>query len=222
MGKTDSLIQQSFVCDSIYWPISGSWIKQSGTYIVRRSFSNRCDSVYRLNLAIDLTPPFVAGFDSIICWSPGYELWYPDRNRPDLVWYEPGKPGNILSRGSLFPIRNNFDVLELDVSASSPGGCLSRPTRIRVRNEIYNAFPPKPNAFSPDGNSTNDIWFVESEFSMELRIFDRWGRLIHQDSGLRVSWDGKNYDPGVYPYEIRQNNCVGQKVSTKGVINLIR
>jgi|GEM_PF-1430355 len=222
MGKTDSLIQQSFVCDSIFWPISGTWIKQSGTYVVRQSFATRCDSVYRLNLVVDQTPSFVAGFDSIICWSPGYELWYLDRNRPDLVWYEPGKPDKILSRGSLFPLNSNFDVLELDVSASSPRGCLSPPTRIRVRNEIYDPFTPMPNAFSPDGNGTNDVWFVESKFSMELRIFDRWGRLIHQDSGLRVSWDGKNYDPGVYPYEIRQNNCVGQKVSTKGVINLIR
>jgi gliding motility-associated-like protein len=79
-----------------------------------------------------------------------------------------------------------------------------------------------PNAFSPNKNGVNDVWFVESDFTMELRIFDRWGRLIHQDSGLRVSWDGKNYEPGVYPYEIRQNNCVGQKVSTKGVINLIK
>ncbi len=222
MGKTDSLIQQSFVCDSIYWPISGTWIKQSGTYVIRRSFATRCDSVYRLNLAVDQTPPGVSGFDSVICWSPGYELWYLDRNRSDLVWYEPGKPGNVLSRGPLFSIKNNFDVLEFDVSASSAGGCYSPPTRVRVRNEIYDPFTPMPNAFSPDGNGTNDVWFVESKFSMELKVFDRWGRLIHQDSGLRVSWDGKNYEPGVYPYEIRQNNCVGQKVSTKGVINLIK
>jgi gliding motility-associated-like protein len=222
MGKTDSLIQQTFVCDSIFWQISGTWIKQSGTYVVRRGFSSRCDSVYRLNLQVDRTPAAVGAFDSVICWLPGYELWYLDRNRADLVWYEPGNPQNVFARGSLFVLNDNFDVLDVDVSASSTGGCLSPPTRIRVRNEIYDPFTPMPNAFSPDGNGTNDVWFVESKFSMELRIFDRWGRLIHQDSGLRVSWDGKNYDPGVYPYEIRQNNCVGQKVSTKGVINLIR
>jgi len=222
MGRTDSMIEQSFVCDSIFWPVSGTWIKQSGTYIVRRGFASRCDSVYRLNLLVDRTPASVAGFDSLICWLPGYELWYVDRNRPDLVWYEPGNPLKVLGRGSVLVLNDNFDVLDVEVSASSPRGCLSPPTRIRVRNEVYDAFPPMPNAFSPDGNGTNDVWFVESKFSMELRIFDRWGRLIHQDSGLRVSWDGKNYDPGVYPYEIRQNNCVGQKVSTKGVINLIR
>jgi len=222
MGRTDSMVEQTFVCDSLFWPVSGIWIKQSGTYVVRRSFASRCDSVYRLNLLVDRTPASVGGFDSLICWLPGYELWYLDRNRPDLVWYEPGNPLNVLARGSLFVLNDNFDVLDLEVSASSPGGCLSPPTRIRVRNEVYDAFAPMPNAFSPNGNGTNDVWFVESEFTMELRIFDRWGRLIHQDSGLRVSWDGKNYDPGVYPYEIRQNNCVGQKVSTKGVINLIR
>jgi len=222
MGRTDSMIEQTFVCDSVYWPVSGTWIKQSGTYVVRRGFASRCDSVYRLNLLVDPTPASVGGFDSVICWLPGYELWYLDRNRPDLVWYEPGNPINVLSRGSLLVLNDNFDVLDVEISASSPGGCLSPPTRIRVRNEVYAAFPPMPNAFSPNKNGLNDVWFVESEFSMELRIFDRWGRLIHQDSGLRVSWDGKNYDPGVYPYEIRQNNCVGQKVSTKGVINLIR
>jgi gliding motility-associated-like protein len=222
MSQTDSLFEQTFVCDSVYWPVSGTWIKQSGTYIVRRSFATRCDSVYRLNLLVDRTPASVGGFDSVICWLPGYELWYLDRNRPDLVWYEPGNPLNVLGRGSLLVLNDNFDVLDLEVSASSPGGCLSPPTRIRVRNEVYDAFPPIPNAFSPNKNGVNDVWFVESEFTMELRIFDRWGRLVHQDSGLRVSWDGKNYDPGVYPYEIRQNNCVGQKVSTKGVINLIR
>ena len=222
MGRTDSMIEQTFVCDSIYWPVSGTWIKQSGTYVVRRGFASRCDSVYRLNVLVDRTPASVGGFDSVICWLPGYELWYVDRNRPDLVWYEPGNPLNILGRGSLLVLNDNFDVLDLEVSASSPGGCLSPPTRIRVRNEVYDVFPPMPNAFSPNKNGVNDVWFVESDFTMELRIFDRWGRLIHQDSGLRVSWDGKNYEPGVYPYEIRQNNCVGQKVSTKGVINLIK
>lgn len=222
MGRTDSMIEQTFVCDSLYWPVSGTWIKQTGTYVIRRSFAARCDSVYRLNLVVDRTPAQVGGFDSLICWLPGYELWYPDRNRPDLVWFEPGNPLNVLGRGSLLILNDNFDVLEVDVSASSSGGCLSPPTRVRVRNEVYDAFQPMPNAFSPNKNGINDVWFVESEFTMELRIFDRWGRLIHQDAGLRVSWDGKNCEPGVYPYEIRQNNCVGQKVSTKGVINLIR
>jgi|GEM_PF-3230240 len=50
-----------------------------------------------------------------------------------------------------------------------------------------------PNAFSPNGDGLNDIWqpiFISAE-SVELKIFNRWGEMMHSEKSLNPSWDGK-------------------------------
>lgn len=53
-----------------------------------------------------------------------------------------------------------------------------------------------PNAFSPDGDGINDSWKIrglEVYPNVEIQIFDRFGKLIHQKKNLTdtFSWDGK-------------------------------
>ena len=54
-----------------------------------------------------------------------------------------------------------------------------------------------PNVFSPDQNGQNDLFipgpykFVEK---VELKIFNRWGKLVFQTDNPDINWDGKDMD----------------------------
>lgn len=49
--------------------------------------------------------------------------------------------------------------------------------------------------FSPNGDDINDTWKLSNiEFypNFTLEIFNRWGQLIHQQTGEFKAWDGKH------------------------------
>jgi gliding motility-associated-like protein len=66
-----------------------------------------------------------------------------------------------------------------------------------------------PNVFTPDGDQYNDLWqFRENGFAViNVAIFNRWGNLVHQWSGLNGYWDGKTkggtlVSDGIYYYVV--------------------
>lgn len=67
-----------------------------------------------------------------------------------------------------------------------------------------------PDAFSPNGDGTNDQWEIrniERFPEAEVFVYNRWGELIfHQDKGYKIPWDGKyqgiQVAPGEYTYMI--------------------
>lgn len=66
-----------------------------------------------------------------------------------------------------------------------------------------------PNIFTPDDNSQNDLYipgpyrFVEK---VDMKIYNRWGKLVFQTDNPDIKWDGKDVDskklvtPGIYYY----------------------
>ena len=69
-----------------------------------------------------------------------------------------------------------------------------------------------PNAFTPDGDDVNDMWWptanipVRSNF--ELLVFDRWGQVVFSTSDPYEPWQGRHQNSGevlksdVYPYRL--------------------
>ena len=50
-----------------------------------------------------------------------------------------------------------------------------------------------PNTFIPDGDGVNDIFNVVTDFEMiewELKIFNRWGEMVHRSDIIENGWDG--------------------------------
>lgn len=68
-----------------------------------------------------------------------------------------------------------------------------------------------PNAFTPNGDGVNDAFFVSvaddcTPLQYEIRVFDRWGRLVFESNKTDDRWDG-TYDgqelkEGVYLWQI--------------------
>lgn len=65
-----------------------------------------------------------------------------------------------------------------------------------------------PNAFSPNGDGRNDLFFVYGDYisHINIRVFDRWGEIVFKTNDATKGWDGtykgKIMDPAVFVYQI--------------------
>ena len=126
--------------------------------------------------------------------------------------------------------------LQLSVTVTGPGGCeRSDDILIRARTDrrVY-----LPTAFSPNGDGLHETFgpflppFVES--AGPLRVFDRWGTLVHTSTELAREpdaeddggWDGKyrgrELPGGVYTYMLAVRFRDGSERVFRGDVTLMR
>lgn len=58
-----------------------------------------------------------------------------------------------------------------------------------------------PNVFTPNGDGVNDVFYVEGlEFveNCELKVYNRWGRIVYESNNYLNNWDGGNVAEGTY------------------------
>lgn len=85
-----------------------------------------------------------------------------------------------------------------------------------------------PNAFTPDGDFTNDFFFVDGYGIKELQvqIFDRWGLKLYDEIGVDQSWDGTYkgnlVQTDVYVYKIRAKDIFDEWHDYIGKVTLIK
>jgi gliding motility-associated-like protein len=101
------------------------------------------------------------------------------------------------------------------------------------------SFIAVPNVFTPNGDGTNDEFVVKfwSMKSIEIDIFNRWGKRIHhwQSGDVRgfegtwteTVWDGRGMggkyaSPGVYYYAIKGEGRDGVTRRKEGFFHLFR
>lgn len=86
-----------------------------------------------------------------------------------------------------------------------------------------------PNAFTPNGDGNNDIFYVKGEgvIELEVLIFDRWGRFITSWTNLDQGWDGivpgKGYaQEGVYTFAVKALTTNGERIEHGGTVTLLK
>jgi gliding motility-associated-like protein len=85
-----------------------------------------------------------------------------------------------------------------------------------------------PNAFTPNGDGANDVFFIYGSGIKEIHfsIFDRWGEKVFETSQFNQGWNGtingKNAEQGVYVYEAVVITNTLEKRKLKGSITLFR
>jgi gliding motility-associated-like protein len=85
-----------------------------------------------------------------------------------------------------------------------------------------------PTAFSPNGDNNNDVYepFVPNANAdiLTFQVFDRWGKLLHNDA--TTMWDGKfkgkEQPVGTYVYVVEYVDLLNRQELLKGHFNLIR
>ena len=105
--------------------------------------------------------------------------------------------------------------------------------------KVDSSFIEVPNVFTPNGDGTNDNFVVKfwSMETVEISIFNRWGRRIHfyesenvrgwEDTRTATVWDGRlgggRYaSPGVYYYDVVGRGRDGKTRHENGFFHLFR
>lgn len=95
------------------------------------------------------------------------------------------------------------------LKVTGAGGC-SATDEVSVK---YVENPLIPNAFSPNGDGINDVWFIryiDSYTDAAISVFDRYGRQVYTGKGSSAPWDGRLHGTvvpsGVYYYIINLKN----------------
>ena len=91
-----------------------------------------------------------------------------------------------------------------------------------------------PNTFSPNGDGSNDIFYVRGkglDRVKSLRIFNRWGEVVFEQKDFPVNsisngWDGKmkgqKPQPDVYVYQLEVYCGNGDLMNFSGNVALIQ
>lgn len=117
----------------------------------------------------------------------------------------------------------------VEVSLTNGFNC----TDLRTVDIVEDCIPrlSAPNAFSPNGNASNETFFVFSTFVTEFQIFiyNRWGELVYESNDKDFQWDGTvNGKPapiGTYAYVIRFKSDFDRSARTReqhGGVTLLR
>ena len=92
-----------------------------------------------------------------------------------------------------------------------------------------------PNAFSPNGDGINDVFRIYSDdLKIEkvnyLRIFDRWGNMVHEEkdftiNGTQKGWNGTfkllHMKPAVFVYSTEITLLDGSIIKKTGDVTLV-
>src|SRR4051812_47180139 len=78
------------------------------------------------------------------------------------------------------------------LTASNSDGCSATACEdiIIDANEYLNI----PNVFTPDGDNTNDLFYINSSglTDFNLDIFNRWGTKVFTSNDPGIKWDGRS------------------------------
>jgi gliding motility-associated-like protein len=123
----------------------------------------------------------------------------------------------------LFEFEGNYLISQVCTSST---GCISS------FDNYINVLEPEvslyiPNAFSPNGDSKNEIFQPKGTGLLELNgaIFNRWGEQIYSWSGLENGWDGTvnglKVQNGIYAYIINGKYNNSRTFTKVGSVMLI-
>lgn len=147
-------------------------------------------------------------------------------------WTTFSPPGTLDCTDCANPTVNTLYNATYTLQITNSDGCTaSDDIRIYV-NKVQRVYIP--NAFTPNGDSKNDVFMVhggKGALSANIKIYDRSGTLIYQMNNAELNnaefgWDGTHNgtenEAGVYVYYVEVNFNTGERLPYNGQFTLIR
>ena len=115
----------------------------------------------------------------------------------------------------------------VQIRAYNAGDTNYEPAETLVTVEVVSTHRDIMNLFTPNGDGINDYWEIpipemNTWGKCDVRIFNRWGKLVFAQDNYDNLWDGtSNGNPlpeGPYYYVIKTQNAG----TIKGTVNLVR
>lgn len=134
-----------------------------------------------------------------------------------------GQRSTAVNPSHLYPATGRYNVC---LVAYNDEGCTD--TICKAVDAAIDRIADVPNAFSPNGDGSNDILFVHGEAIQQFsfKLFNRWGHLVFETTTIEKGWDGIfNGQPAPtegYAYLLDVTFTDGVTLTKKGNITLLR
>ena len=126
------------------------------------------------------------------------------------------------------PNHTYFSTGSYDVSLVVSKECCQDTFTKRIQITDCTFYLYAPNAFSPNGDGINDVYYLKGAGieALTFEVFNRWGQMIYKSNDIHQGWDGqyknRKLDPGVYLYKIMLRYTNGEQSLKTGSITLLR
>jgi gliding motility-associated-like protein len=200
----------------------------TGNYTDTLRSSTNCDSIINLTLTVNPNPIINAIVnDSIVNDSDVVQLNVVTTEALNYNWIQGNVSNpNIQDPTAIITSAGYFVVIATNETTQ----CFSKDSVFVGlipltcdREYIY-----IPNAFSPNGDLINDVFYVRSRnlTSMHLEIYNRWGNKVFETDDITKGWDGlykgKEAPTEAYAYYFTGICISGEKTILKGNVTIIR
>jgi gliding motility-associated-like protein len=191
-------------------------VNRAGKYWVTVTDASNCSATDTLTiLSIDTIPQNFLPDNQELCYGNILRLAVP--NYSSYLWSTGSTAGfiDISTLGTYYLTVQDFNSCTGTDSIT-----------IQRKNCIYMGIP---NAFTPDGNSINDVFkptISQSIKDYHMIVFNRNGQTVFETRDYRKGWDGtfkgKKQPSASYVYLIKYTNIFGYETVENGAVLLIR
>jgi len=95
-----------------------------------------------------------------------------------------------------YTLTNNYTVTHIVETEFGCRDTISKPLTVITRIVVPNVLTPNNDGFN-DTFKIDGLQFVEGA---EMKIYNRWGKLVYESNSYKNDWDGENHADGVYFY----------------------
>lgn len=146
----------------------------------------------------------------------------------DYRW-SPEKPFRIITGAESQKVKGVFlEPTEVVLTVYNQYGCYDSDTAMVLTKPCCDVFIP--NAFTPNGDGLNDYFNPRLQLGqklLEMKVFDRYGKLVYNNTNLKNGWDGR-YEDGseassdVYMFYVKYTCSDGKLYDKKESVSLVR
>jgi len=81
-----------------------------------------------------------------------------------------------------------------------------------------------PNVITPNNDGINDFFVIDggSELTVDLQLFNRWGKLVYHSKRYQNNWPVNDIADGVYFYVIKATSANGEVREYQGSVSVLR
>lgn len=243
-GQSNSAQAQYFWVDANGTLIPGQEMTadEAGVYgLIVVNPDNGCESEDQMLVTADFSEPEIdfPGQDTLSCLTPVVQIaMNVNGNSGDFAANWTTEEGAIVSgANTLSPSVNEPGLYEVEV-IDQENGCSSSALVNIEEDEELNFDLSKlefPNAITPNGNGGNEVWrpfFTDDPHkdiafifeTYDLKIYNRWGKLVFESENSKNLWSGGDLSEGVYFYHIRYKAFCsdGSESQQEGWIHLMK
>lgn len=217
---------------SIQNPVKQQYVK-AGNFVVTTVVTNSsgCKDTATKNILINPLP--VITVPSTITMQAGFPVTIPAAYSPNVSSYSWFPVETLSCNTCPQPIASPKLNTTYSISVVDSNGCKNA-SQVQIVIICKNANVFVPNTFSPNGDGSNDVFYVRGrglERVKSLRIFNRWGQVVFEAQNFPVNdsaygWDGKfnghKPEPGVYVYQLEVFCDNSQIIHFDGNVALIQ